>query len=110
MAASARTAHSHAPVFTVVAREDKIAPRHTRRQAIAFNDVQPPMRAKPRPDVAPPQRNLRRDRHRAGALSIGKPSSGSASPRARRRFGTRMKTSSAKYSSSQAARLNCVRA
>lgn len=109
-AASARTAHSHAPVFAVVTREDKISPGHTKRQAVALDDTQPQTWADPRPGVAPQPLDLRRDRHRAGTLSVGKPSSGSASPFAKMRFGAPVKTSSAKYSSSQAARLNCVRA
>lgn len=110
MAASAWAAHANAPVFIAVAREHNISPRHTRRQTVAFNDEQPPTRAEPRPCIAPPPLDLHRDRHRAGVLSIGKPSNGSASPRARRRFGARVNMFSATYSSSQAARLNCVRA
>jgi len=110
MAASARTAHSDAPVFTIVAREYNIAPGHTRRQAVTANDPQPATRADPRQDVAPPPNNTKCDIHRAGTLSDGNPSSGALSPRARRRFDVHAKASSGKYSSSHAARLNCVRA
>lgn len=47
MATSTGTAHSYAPVFAVITREYKISPRHPRRQAVAFDDAQPPARDEP---------------------------------------------------------------
>lgn len=110
MAASARAAHSNAPIFTVVAREHHIPDGHARWQTITFNNAQSATRAETRQDIAPPPDNTECDIHRAGTLSDGNPSSGSLSPRARRRFDVHAKASSGKYSSSHAARLNCVRA
>lgn len=109
LSAPARTPHSHAPVFVALARENQITPRQSRREAIAFDDLQ----AAPRPvaieDASKPPRY-----HRAAFFrrrpKIGNPRSGSWSPRANTGLGAEANVDSAKKSSSQAAKLNMVRA
>jgi hypothetical protein len=110
VAAAARAAHADAPILAVVAREHEVATWHGPRQAVAFDHDQAPRWAEPSPSVTPPLPDVNQRSARRGALSMGRPSNGSRSPRAKMPRSERRNVPSAMNSSSPAAKLNSVRA
>ncbi len=114
--AAAGAVEADAPILLSVSRQHQITLWQAFRQAVPLDNYQAPTRTELFPCPAPrcpyppqPCRDFHYS-HPFGRPKIGSPSSGSLAPRPNIVFSDEVNSASAKYSSSQAARLKVVRA
>jgi hypothetical protein len=114
--AAAGAVEADAPILFAFSREHEITLWQAFRQAVALDNHQAPARAELFPRSAPRCPYPMQPRwnphclHPFGGPRMGSPSRGSLAPRPNMGFAAEVNSSSAKYSSSQAARLKVVRA